>query len=97
MPSVQVQATHYNQDPVEAPDRPRPSGASSFWAAGKPIGGRITGKTCKLPVSGKCNLVPMLEIAIAVVIGFALGYGVREWISRRRQQAARARRDLGLD
>jgi len=25
-----------------------------------------------------------MEIAIALIIGFALGYGIREWISRRR-------------
>src|SRR5262245_548636 len=36
--------------------------------------------------------VPMLEIAIALIVGFALGYGVREWVSRRRRQAARERR-----
>jgi hypothetical protein len=36
-------------------------------------------------------------LVIGIVAGFALGYGVREFISRRRQQAARARRDLGLD
>src|SRR5262245_14078001 len=31
----------------------------------------------------------MLQIAIALIIGFALGYGVREWVSRRRRQAER--------
>jgi hypothetical protein len=42
----------------------------------------------------------MPDIAIALIAGlarFALGYGVREVISRRRHQIARARRDLGLD
>jgi hypothetical protein len=42
----------------------------------------------------------MLELTIALIAGlagFALGYGVREFISRRRHQVARARRDLGLD
>jgi hypothetical protein len=34
----------------------------------------------------------MLEIAIALIVGFALGYGFREWISRRRRQAKRQRR-----
>jgi predicted PolB exonuclease-like 3'-5' exonuclease len=28
-----------------------------------------------------------MEIAIALIVGVALGYGVREWISRRRRQA----------
>ena len=38
----------------------------------------------------------MLEIAIALIVGFALGYGVREWISyRRHQAAAERRRDRG--
>jgi hypothetical protein len=41
--------------------------------------------------------MPMVEIVIAAIIGFALGYGVRELISRRRQHAARSRRALGLD
>jgi hypothetical protein len=39
----------------------------------------------------------IIILAIGIVAGFALSYGVREFISRRRQQAARARRDLGLD
>jgi hypothetical protein len=34
---------------------------------------------------------------ITGLAGFALGYGVREFISRRRREAARARRNLGLD
>jgi hypothetical protein len=37
---------------------------------------------------------PNMEIAIALIVGFALGYGVREWISRRRRQAERRRRSL---
>ena len=37
--------------------------------------------------------VPM-EIAIALIIGFALGYGIREWISRRRHQAEKRRRGM---
>jgi hypothetical protein len=32
-----------------------------------------------------------MEIIIALIIGFALGYGVREWISRRRREAERQR------
>jgi len=36
----------------------------------------------------------MLEIAIVLIVGFALGYGVREWVSRRRRQAERRRRAL---
>jgi len=36
----------------------------------------------------------MLQIAIALIVGFALGYGVREWISRRRRQAERQRRSF---
>jgi hypothetical protein len=45
------------------------------------------------PLSGrpfftfKANRIPMLEIAIALVVGFALGYGVRAWISYQRHQA----------
>jgi hypothetical protein len=35
----------------------------------------------------------MLETAIALIVGFALGYGVREWLSRRRRQAERQRRE----
>jgi hypothetical protein len=34
----------------------------------------------------------MLETAITLIVGFALGYGVREWLSRRRRQAERRRR-----
>src|SRR5262249_34185645 len=34
----------------------------------------------------------MLETAIALIVGFAIGYGVREWRSRRRRQAERRRR-----
>jgi hypothetical protein len=33
----------------------------------------------------------MLELSIALIIGFALGYGIREWISHQRRQAARQR------
>jgi len=36
-----------------------------------------------------------MEIVIALIIGFAAGYGVREWISRQRRQAERQRRGLG--
>ena len=39
--------------------------------------------------------LPMLEIAIILIVGFALGYGAREWVSRRRRQAERQRRALG--
>src|SRR5262245_40105911 len=34
----------------------------------------------------------MLETAIVLIVGFAVGYGVREWLSRRRRQAERERR-----
>jgi len=37
-----------------------------------------------------------MEIAIALIIGLALGYGIREWISRRRRHAARQRREMTL-
>jgi len=37
----------------------------------------------------------MLESAIAVIFGFAAGYGMREWLSRRRRQAERDRRAHG--
>jgi hypothetical protein len=36
----------------------------------------------------------MLEMAIVLIVGFALGYGVREWVSRHRRQAERRRRTL---
>jgi hypothetical protein len=36
----------------------------------------------------------ILDLTMALTIGFALGYGVREWISRRRRQAERRRRGL---
>jgi uncharacterized membrane protein SpoIIM required for sporulation len=36
-------------------------------------------------------------VLIAGVAGFTLGYGVRDFISRRRHQVARARRALGMD
>jgi hypothetical protein len=35
-----------------------------------------------------------METAIALIVGFALGYGVREWVSRRRREAERRRRAL---
>lgn len=38
-----------------------------------------------------------IVVLIAGVAGFALGYGVRDFISRRRHQVARARRALGMD
>jgi hypothetical protein len=34
----------------------------------------------------------MLEIVISLIIGFALGYGVREWAFRRYRQAEQRRR-----
>ena len=36
----------------------------------------------------------ILDLMTALTVGFALGYGVREWISRRRRQAERRRRGL---
>jgi hypothetical protein len=44
--------------------------------------------------AGVVSAAPMLEIAIALIVGFALGYGVREWVSRRRRQAERQRRSF---
>jgi hypothetical protein len=38
----------------------------------------------------------MSEIAIVLIVGFGLGYGVREWVSRRRRQTERRRRVPGL-
>jgi hypothetical protein len=38
----------------------------------------------------------MLETAITLIVGFALGYGVREWLSRRRRQAERQRRQAAF-
>ena len=29
----------------------------------------------------------MLETAIVLIVGFGLGYGAREWVSRRRRQS----------
>jgi hypothetical protein len=43
----------------------------------------------------RCSAVPMPEIAIALIVGFGVGYGVREWVSRRRRQAERQRRGTG--
>ena len=37
----------------------------------------------------------ILDLTMALTVGFALGYGVREWISRRRRQAERRRQGLG--
>ena len=37
----------------------------------------------------------ILDLTMALTIGFALGCGVREWISRRRRQAERRRQGLG--
>jgi hypothetical protein len=34
----------------------------------------------------------MLEIAISLIVGFALGYGVREWVFRRYRRAEQRRR-----
>jgi putative SOS response-associated peptidase YedK len=34
----------------------------------------------------------ILEIAIALIVGFGLGYGIREWIARRRRRGYRRRR-----
>jgi hypothetical protein len=34
----------------------------------------------------------MFELAVAAIIGFALGYGTREWISYQRRQVVRQRR-----
>jgi hypothetical protein len=37
-----------------------------------------------------------MEIVITLIIGFALGYGIREWISRKRRQAERERRGQAM-
>jgi len=39
----------------------------------------------------------VLIAGLAGFTGFALGYGLRDFISRRRHQVARARRALGVD
>jgi hypothetical protein len=31
--------------------------------------------------------IMMMELALALAVGFALGYGVREWVSRQRRRA----------
>ena len=48
-------------------------------------------------IVSKAVVVPtlILDLTMALTIGFALGYGVREWISRRRRQAERRRQGLG--
>jgi hypothetical protein len=48
-------------------------------------------------IVSKAVVVPtlILDLTMAVTIGFALGYGVREWISRRRRQAELRRQGLG--
>jgi len=38
-----------------------------------------------------------MEIVITLIIGFALGYGIREWISRKRRQAERERRGPAMN
>jgi hypothetical protein len=37
-----------------------------------------------------------METAIALIVGFAIGYGFREWLSRRRRQAERERRQAAF-
>jgi hypothetical protein len=39
----------------------------------------------------------VLIAGLAGFAGFTLGYGVRDFISRRRHQVARVRRALGMD
>jgi len=48
-------------------------------------------------IVSKAVVVPtlILDLTMALTVGFALGYGVREWISRRRRQAERRRQGLG--
>jgi hypothetical protein len=47
-------------------------------------------------IVSKAVVVPTLILDLTMaLIGFALGYGVREWISRRRRQAERRRQGLG--
>ncbi len=48
-------------------------------------------------IISKAVVVPtlILDLTMALTVGFALGYGVREWISRRRRQGERRRQDLG--
>jgi len=38
----------------------------------------------------------MLEIAISLIVGFALGYGVREWAFRQNRSQQRRRRPFWL-
>jgi len=49
------------------------------------------------PLHRPLSNLPMMEIVIALIIGFAAGYGVREWISRRRRQAVRERHALDVE
>jgi hypothetical protein len=35
------------------------------------------------------DVIIMFQVVLGVLIGFACGYGVREWVSRRRRAAAR--------
>ena len=48
-------------------------------------------------IISKAVVVPtlILDLTMALTVGFALGYGVREWISRRRRQGERRRQGLG--
>jgi len=48
-------------------------------------------------IVSKAVIVPtlILDLTMALTIGFALGCGVRELISRRRRQAERRRQGLG--
>jgi hypothetical protein len=41
---------------------------------------------------GPRALIAMLEVAISLIVGFALGYGVREWAFRQSSGPPRRRR-----
>jgi hypothetical protein len=66
---------------IEGSPIPAPFGFSAAWA-----GSRIG--DCHIPAL----LFVMLEIAITLIRGFALGYGVREWAFRQSHRAGQRRR-----
>ena len=70
-----------------------PGGARcpSGWVARALHGAKSPG--LGFPAS-RAYLAGIMEIVIALIIGFALGYGIREWMSRKRRQAERKHRGL---
>jgi hypothetical protein len=71
----------------------------TWWLAacgseGRSVGcsGRPGGVLVSVTVLFGRYLSLMLEIAISLIVGFALGYGVREWVFRRYRRAEQRRR-----